>query len=123
MLNMLCRLAQGEPTLGRRTYEQRCHDNDPSVHLYTHRFGSWGEALAAAGLTSTTQPLQLQDATTKMAKPQMVAALCIRGPTCRRQPASVPRSINGAQPPHKPRNLPSDIASWTAACTSPLRSV
>lgn len=75
LLNTLRRLAQGESTLGRRTYEQRRHENDPSAHLYTHRFGSWSEALAAAGLTSTTQPLQLQDATTKWAEPQMLAAL------------------------------------------------
>lgn len=75
LLNTLRRLAQGELTLGRRTYEQRRHEDDPSAHLYTHRFGSWNKALVAAGLSRTTQPVQLQDATTKWAEPQMLAAL------------------------------------------------
>lgn len=75
LLNTLRRMTQGEPTLGRRTYEQRRRETEPSAHLFTHRFGSWNRALERAGLAVIQQPLQLQDATPKWSEPQMLAAL------------------------------------------------
>lgn len=75
LLNTLRRMSQGEPTLGRRTYENRRSGTDPSAHLFTHRFGSWNRALERAGLTVIRQPLQLQEATPKWSDPQMLAAL------------------------------------------------
>lgn len=75
LLATLKRLAFGEPTLGRRTYEQRRSSGDPSRHLYMHRFGSWGRALRLAGLLHVEQPLQLQDVTTKWSEPQILEAM------------------------------------------------
>lgn len=75
LLCVLIRLAQGESTLGRRTFEQRRRDADPSVPLYERRFGSWNRAIELAGLDAVAQPEQLQDATTKWPQEQLIAAI------------------------------------------------
>lgn len=75
LLRVLIRLAQGESILGRRTFEQRRGDADPSAPLYERRFGSWNRALELAGLDPVAQPEQLQDATTKWSQEQLIAAI------------------------------------------------
>ncbi|MFG2684191.1 homing endonuclease associated repeat-containing protein [Streptomyces sp. NPDC048392] len=75
LLRVLIRLAQGESTLGRRTFEQRRRGADPSSPLYERRFGSWNHALELAGLDAVAQPEQLQDATTKWTQEQLIAAI------------------------------------------------
>src|SRR4029079_6417916 len=65
LLHVLIHLAQGENTLGRRTFELRRRGADPSAPLYERRFGSWNRALELAGLAVIEQPQQLQTATTK----------------------------------------------------------
>ncbi|MBK3584461.1 hypothetical protein JHN49_12250 [Streptomyces sp. MBT57] len=75
LLRALIRLAQGESTLGRRMFEQRRRDADPSAPLYERRFGSWNRSLELAGLDTVTQPEQLQDATTKWTQEQLIAAI------------------------------------------------
>ncbi|MFJ9901181.1 homing endonuclease associated repeat-containing protein [Streptomyces sp. NPDC091280] len=80
LLCVLIRLAQSERTLGRRTFEHRRGDADPSAPLYERRFGSWNRALELAGLTVIEQPQQLQTATTKWTQGQLIAAIrrCLR---------------------------------------------
>ncbi|WP_240152208.1 homing endonuclease associated repeat-containing protein [Streptomyces mobaraensis] len=75
LLRVLTRLAQGESTLGRRMFEQRREDADPSAPLYERRFGSWNRALELAGLETVAQPEQLQDATTKWSQEQLIASI------------------------------------------------
>ncbi|MCJ0875606.1 homing endonuclease associated repeat-containing protein [Streptomyces sp. AP-93] len=75
LLRVLIRLAQGESILGRRTFEHRRGDADPSAPLYERRFGSWNRALELAGLDTVAQPEQLQDATTKWTQEQLIAAI------------------------------------------------
>ncbi|MDX3019990.1 homing endonuclease associated repeat-containing protein [Streptomyces acidiscabies] len=75
LLCALIRLAQGENTLGRRTFEQRRRDTDPSAPLYERRFGSWNRALECAGLAVIEQPQQLQAMTTKWTREQLIAAI------------------------------------------------
>jgi hypothetical protein len=80
LLRVLIRLAQGECTLGRRMFEQRRGDADPSAQLYERRFGSWNRSLELAGLNTVTQPEQLQNATTKWTQEQLITAIrrCLR---------------------------------------------
>ncbi|MGW6602284.1 homing endonuclease associated repeat-containing protein [Streptomyces sp. NPDC055036] len=75
LLRLLIRLAQGERTLGRRTYEQRRGDADPSAPLYERRFGSWNRSPELAGLDTVAQPEQLQDATTKWSQEKLITAI------------------------------------------------
>ncbi|MFC8125441.1 homing endonuclease associated repeat-containing protein [Streptomyces sp. NPDC057302] len=75
LLCVLVRLAQGESTLGRRTFEQRRREADPSAPLYERRFGSWNRAIELAGLDAVAQPEQLQHATTKWTQEQLIAAI------------------------------------------------
>ncbi|UQA91361.1 homing endonuclease associated repeat-containing protein [Streptomyces halobius] len=80
LLRVLIRLAQGESSLGRRTFERRRRDADPSAPLYERRFGSWNRALELAGLAVIEQPQQLRTATTKWTQEQLIAAIrqCLR---------------------------------------------
>ncbi|WP_371792889.1 hypothetical protein OG285_31610 [Streptomyces sp. NBC_01471] len=75
LLSVLIRLAQGESTLGRRTFKRRRRNTDPSAPLYERRFGSWNSALELAGLDAVAQPEQLQDATTKWTQGQLIDAI------------------------------------------------
>ncbi|MEV7872506.1 hypothetical protein AB0P17_41810 [Streptomyces sp. NPDC088124] len=75
LLGVLIRLAQGEGTLGRRTFEQRRRGAGPSAALYERRFGSWNRALELAGLDAVAQPEHLRDATTKWTQEQLIAAI------------------------------------------------
>ncbi|MFJ6759950.1 MULTISPECIES: homing endonuclease associated repeat-containing protein [unclassified Streptomyces] len=75
LLRVLIRLAQGERLLGRREFEQRRGDADPSSPLYERRFGSWNRAIELAGLDTVAQPEQLQFATTKWTQEQLIAAI------------------------------------------------
>ncbi|WP_338675975.1 hypothetical protein V1460_25625 [Streptomyces sp. SCSIO 30461] len=75
LLGMLIHLAQGEGTLGRRTFEQRRRGAGPSAALYERRFGSWNRALESAGLDAVAQPGHLRDATTKWTQEQLIAAI------------------------------------------------
>ncbi|MFK0179574.1 homing endonuclease associated repeat-containing protein [Streptomyces xanthochromogenes] len=75
LLGVLIRLAQGEATLGRRTFEQRRRGKGPSAALYERRFGSWNRALELAGLDAVAQPEHLRDATTKWTQEQLIAAI------------------------------------------------
>ncbi|MFF8917474.1 homing endonuclease associated repeat-containing protein [Streptomyces sp. NPDC015032] len=80
LLHVLIHLAQGENTLGRRTFEQRSRGTYPSAPLYERRFGSWNRAVELAGLAVIEQPQQLQTATTKWTQEQLIAAIrqCLR---------------------------------------------
>ncbi|MFB7594655.1 homing endonuclease associated repeat-containing protein [Streptomyces sp. NPDC056160] len=80
LLYVLVRLAQGEGTLGRRTFARRRRGTDPSASLYERRFGSWNCALELAGLAVNEQPQQLQTVTTKWTQEQLIAAIrqCLR---------------------------------------------
>ncbi|MGW2984086.1 homing endonuclease associated repeat-containing protein [Streptomyces goshikiensis] len=55
LLCVLIRLALGEGTLGRRTFEQRRRGAGPSAALYKRGFGSWNRALELAGLNAVAQ--------------------------------------------------------------------
>lgn len=80
LVNALRRLALNEPTIGRRTFDQRRRSTDPTSQLYERRFGSWSRALEIAGLETVEQPRHLQGATTKWTEPQILDALrsCLR---------------------------------------------
>ncbi|MYR56010.1 hypothetical protein GTY54_51180 [Streptomyces sp. SID625] len=80
LLYVLVHLAQGEGTLGRRTFARRRRDADPSASLYERRFGSWNRALELAGLAVNEQPQQLQTVTTRWTQEQLLAAIrqCLR---------------------------------------------
>ncbi|MFD9868567.1 homing endonuclease associated repeat-containing protein [Streptomyces niveus] len=75
LLRVLIHLAQGEDTLGRRTFEQRRRGTDPSASLYERRFGSWNRALELVGLAVIEQPQHLQNATTKWTQEHLIAAI------------------------------------------------
>ncbi|MEW1548458.1 homing endonuclease associated repeat-containing protein [Streptomyces tsukubensis] len=81
LLSALVRVAQGEGTIGRRTFERRRMGAGPSAALYERRFGSWNRALELAGLDVVAQPEQLRDATTKWTQEQLIAAIrwCLLG--------------------------------------------
>jgi hypothetical protein len=75
LLNALRRLTLNEPTIGRRTFDQRRRSSDPTSQLYERRFGSRSRALEIAGLATVEQPPHLQGATTKWTEQQILDAL------------------------------------------------
>lgn len=72
---VLRRCAQGEDTLGRRAYGSRRRPGDPHHHTFEVRFGSWGSALAFAGLVPTAQPFDLAGTTPSWSDDELVQAL------------------------------------------------
>ncbi|TLS44955.1 hypothetical protein FE633_17590 [Streptomyces montanus] len=120
LLHVLIHLAQGENTLGRRTFEQRRRGTDPSAPLYERRFGSWNRALELAGLAVIEQPQQLQTATTKWTQKQLIAAIR----QCRRETGSTtlaayeawrtdPADLKGDVPPAT--TIRFRMGSWSRA--------
>src|SRR5690606_19638866 len=75
LLATLRRLAQGERTLSRRSYDQRRRRDDPVSSLYEFRFGTWNAALRRAGLAPIEQPRHLQDVCARWTVEQMLDAL------------------------------------------------
>lgn len=77
LLELLRDLTDGDNTLSRNSFAARRLESDPIAHLYELRFGSWNQALAAAGLNTIEQPPQLKGLTTKWDNDTMCAAIAL----------------------------------------------
>lgn len=76
ILDTLRAHADAATGLPRKAYQAAREDNEPSVPLVEVRFGSWNNALQAAGISQITrQPHQLRGAVRRWGDEEIVAAM------------------------------------------------